>query len=129
MKPTELTTPIVAAFSLLGELAGVMRSNNVPLKKEGRVSTSKTSVTEGSTTWDCTRLTQATLMLQHKGKTVNQTTIEEMASEIISADLFAKAGYAIEKATGKRMDAIHKAFKDAEAEVSKGKGADVKKAA
>jgi hypothetical protein len=118
MKPTEFTRSILASFSFLGELASVMKQNNVPLKKEGRISSSKTAVNQGAQVWDCTRNEQARLMLSHYGKETTVATVTSMELAIESHNAKARAGYAIEKAFATRIDALHKSFKDVEAVVS-----------
>lgn len=121
MKPTELFKVILAAFSFLGELAKVMRSNGIPVAKQGRISASKTRVTEGATVWEIGRADQARLMLQAQGKPINTESVEKMARHIEAADAQAKAGYALEKAFGVKVDALYSAAKDVEG-ADKGKG-------
>lgn len=126
MTPTHITKTIVAALSLLGELAAVMRSNNVPLKREGKLSASKGGVTQGATSWECTRNVQARMMLEHYGKPVNVSTVAEMEDRIAKADLSAKAGYAIQNAFGVKIDDLHSQFLALE---KAGKGASESKGA
>ncbi len=107
----ELTKNIVSAFSFLGVLASVMRKNSIPLKKTAKVSSSKGGVTESASQWECTRSEQARLMLVHfKSEDLTRDAIEDMELQIISHNAFAKAGYAIEEATGEKVDTLHKAF-------------------
>lgn len=122
MKPTELFKTIVASISFLGELASVMRENKVPMKGgAAKVSSSKAGVREGATAWECDRQTQARLMLVHQGKATNADSITDMENRIAKADSFAKAGYALEKATGLRVDALYKSA-TAEVGAEKAKG-------
>ncbi len=114
MKATQLTQLILAAYSFLGELGSVMRASGIPAKKEGRVSSSKTAVNIGATSWDISRDAQAQLMLRHFGKDVTPSTVESMAQTIANHAEKAKAGYALEKAFSVKVNDLHKAFTDAE---------------